>query len=385
MRARTAVVAIVLCTALQAEVAHAQFSPHGIINMATRPLRQMLGRLGHAYGPHYRKVPRRLSRSLAASPAAAGAAAAATNPALPPSGPSGWPNAFETVLGYALWPDDYAAQFRGRGFDVIATGLIGPARGRPGARTARADAAMKSDAGDDAADICGVRQDDKEPWPIPQLAQAGDLSPAQRAALDKLKDAVAGAQKTLLADCRAAAPSNALDGLGATIRKLWAVRDAAVFVRDPLKDFYAALDDGQKAKFIRESEQPADASGSSDNNRSAASKAADSAMARQYRMCAAPSLEAAERMVRQIAAEVRPRKEQSTSLEALRKTSADMAKLVTAGCAQPIPQDPVARLDAANDQLATMSYAASSLNVALNGFYAQLDSKQKAKFEALNK
>jgi hypothetical protein len=287
------------------------------------------------------------------------------------------------VVGYALWPNDYAAQFRGRGFDVIAAALIGTSRSGPGARTANADIGVKSDAGD-ASTVCGSGSDDKNPWPIPQLSQTEGLTDAQHAALDKLRDAVVVTQKTLLADCHAAAPANPIDRLGGTIKKLWAVRDAAVFIRDPLKDFYASLTDDQKAKFIQRT--PADSAGASKaSDKPSGNRAADNAMARQYQMCAAPSLEASERMVRQIAAEVRPRKEQNAGLDALRKTSTDMAKLVTAACAQPIPEDPVSRLDAASDHLSTMSYAASSLNVALNGFYAQLDSKQKAKFNALDR
>lgn len=383
MRKRIVLVAVLILAGAQADVAYAQFSPRGIMNMATRPLRQMLGRLGHVYGSHHRSTPRRLSRGAATGSVAAAtaAAAASANPALPPSGPAAWPNAFETVVGYAFWPNDYAAQFRGRGFDVIAAALIGPSRSGPGARTANADT-VKSDAGDSGT-VCGNEPDGKDPWPIPQLSQTEGLTDAQHAALDKLRDAVAASEKTLLADCRAAAPANPIDRLGGTIKKLWAVRDAAVFIRDPLKDFYASLTDDQKTKFVQKQPDSADAPKAAD--KPSGNRAADSAMARQYQMCAAPSLEASERMVWQIAAEVRPRKEQNTGLDALRKTSADMAKLVTAACAQPIPEDPVARLDAASDQLSTMSYAASSLNVALNGFYAQLDSKQKAKFNALDR
>jgi hypothetical protein len=70
-------------------------------------------------------------------------------------------------------------------------------------------------------------------------------------------------------------------------------------------------------------------------------------------------------------------------MEALRKMSTDMAKLLTASCAQPIPADPVARLDSANNQLSSMGYTATSLEIAFDGFYAQLDDDQKAGFDVL--
>jgi len=45
----------------------------------------------------------------------------------------------------------------------------------------------------------------------------------------------------------------------------------------------------------------------------------------------------------------------------------------------------VARLDAANDHLSNLSYAATSMEIALDGFYAQLDDGQKAKFDSLGR
>jgi hypothetical protein len=62
-----------------------------------------------------------------------------------------------------------------------------------------------------------------------------------------------------------------------------------------------------------------------------------------------------------------------------------MAKLLTASCAQSIPVDPIARLDSANDQLTAISYAATSVEIALDGFYAQLDEAQKDKFDSIGR
>ena len=83
---------------------------------------------------------------------------------------------------------------------------------------------------------------------------------------------------------------------------------------------------------------------------------------KQYEACAAVSLDASERMLRQIDQDVRPTQQQSAASEGLRKATGDMAKLVTASCCRPIPADPIARLDAAADQLTTISYAATTTN-----------------------
>jgi hypothetical protein len=62
-----------------------------------------------------------------------------------------------------------------------------------------------------------------------------------------------------------------------------------------------------------------------------------------------------------------------------------MAKLLMAACTQPIPADPVARLDAANDRLTTLNYAATSVQVAFGDFYSRLNDAQKARLDNPNR
>jgi LTXXQ motif family protein len=45
----------------------------------------------------------------------------------------------------------------------------------------------------------------------------------------------------------------------------------------------------------------------------------------------------------------------------------------------------LARLDAADQRLVVMNYAATSMEVALNDLYASLDAGQKAKFTSLGR
>jgi hypothetical protein len=60
-----------------------------------------------------------------------------------------------------------------------------------------------------------------------------------------------------------------------------------------------------------------------------------------------------------------------------------MAKMLIASCAQPIPADPIARLDAANDHLTAMNYAATTLQITFDKFYVKLNNDQKARFDAM--
>jgi len=109
------------------------------------------------------------------------------------------------------------------------------------------------------------------------------------------------------------------------------------------------------------------------------------AMNKQYQACATQNAEKAERLVKEIEMRVRPNKEQAASFENFHKVSSEMAKLLIASCAQPIPADPMARLDNANDQLTAINYAATTVQIAFNDFYARLDSAQKARFDALGR
>jgi hypothetical protein len=348
------------------ETANAQLSPGGILSAVTHPLRALFGRLGH--------YPRRQR-----SPDAQETQPAVTQSAqqLGIVGPTAWPTAFEDVLGYTFWPGEYTGQIRARGFDVIAGTILGTPRGPQEARTATTGAAVRSDApGTDLVKPCNEDAGAPDGGMVTRIEQTIQPTDAQRDDLSKLRTALAQSIKTIKAACRDTTGLSPANRLELAVQQLWAVRDGGVYLRAPLKALYDSLTEAQKAKL--EWKQP------QERLREGAA-AANSATGRQYQACASQSAEGSERMIAQIEQAVRPNKEQGTGLEGLRKTSADMAKLLTASCAQPIPADPVARLDSADDQLSSMSYAATSMQIALNGFYAQLDSEQKAKFDAFGR
>jgi hypothetical protein len=108
-------------------------------------------------------------------------------------------------------------------------------------------------------------------------------------------------------------------------------------------------------------------------------------MNKQYQACAAQNIGKAERLVKEIEMRVRPNRNQAAGLQNLHKTSGDMAKLLIASCAQPIPADPMARLDSADDQLTALNYAATTVQIALDDFYGKLSSDQKGRFDSLGR
>jgi hypothetical protein len=364
--------ALLGATAALPDVALAQVSPQRLIGGITRPFRQMLGHLGH--------FPRIYRRRAAAYEPRTGSSTPASNATGPAglhfgwSGPPVWISAYEDVLGYTFWPDDYAGRLRSHGFDLIAdtiSGRFDTPRGTM--RTATTGAAVRSDSnGVDSKDRCNNVPDKQADWPATRIEQTLHLSGAEPEALQKLQTAVVKAASAIKTDCGASMELLPPTRLGALVKTLWAVRDAGIFVRGPLKSFYDGLTEAQKGSLT--SRQPQ--AGIPDDP-----KRTNTDMNRQYQACASQNSEKAERLLREIEAKTHPNKEQAASFENLRKVSSDMAGLLIASCAKPIPVDPLARLDDANDQLTAINYAATTVQIAFDGFYAKLDNDQKSRMD----
>jgi hypothetical protein len=342
--------------------AQAQFSLRGIIGRVTHPLREMFGHSGHFPHPRHSRA---AEETRLSNPSAQ----------LGNVGPAGWPSAYADVLGFTFWPSRYAEQVRVHGFDVITAALIGQTRGRQLARNATTGAAVY-DSDYAPTDAC-VHAADRVDWPASQIERTLMLTVPQREALGKLRSAVDDAIEKIQANCsdlRWLAPP---DRIRVTVQKLWAVRDAAIDVRAQLKGFYDSLTAAQKMSFAW---KPVE-----EHHPQPGGKPVNDIVARRYQACAMPSLQGSQRLMDQIEQEVQPTKEQNAAVQALRKTADDMAKLLTTPCGEAIAADPLARLDAATDQLSSMCYAATSMEIALNSFYARLDGAQRTKFNSLGR
>jgi LTXXQ motif family protein len=376
MRGRAILVIATLAATAASDATYAQLSPQGVIGGITRPFRQMLGHLGH--------FPRtRHHRAVAAEPRAAATApreaSSVSSYRLGWVGPPAWPNAYEDVLGFTFWPDDYASRLRGHGFDVIAdtiTGRFGLPRSL--ARTATTGAAVRNDAdtenSENSLDQCGDTSNTASGWPSSRVEQILQLSDAQHAALEKIQFATDQSAKKIKADCRGLGPLAPSDRLRELVQTVWTVRDAGISMREPLKNFSETLTNTQKDSFV--SRQPQKMSPPDPNT-------ANDGMNKQYQACVSQNAERAERLIKEIEMRVRPDKDQAQSFENFHKISSDMAKMLIASCAQPISADPLARLDAANDQLTAINYAATTVQIAFDDFYLKLKNDQKTRFDSL--
>jgi hypothetical protein len=62
-----------------------------------------------------------------------------------------------------------------------------------------------------------------------------------------------------------------------------------------------------------------------------------------------------------------------------------MAKLLSASCTRSVAADALPRLDAGINQVTTINYAATTVEIAFNDFYIKLDSRQKARLDSLGR
>jgi hypothetical protein len=381
MRAPIVILAVMLSGAVALpDTANAQLSPQGLLNGITRPFRHMFGNFGHDSRNRHNAA--NAERS-SAEPTGSNGASAGSDLRLGRVDPPAWPSAYEDVLGYTFWPDDYAQRLRGHGFNVIADTITGRYENpRALARIATTGSAVQNDS-DASNAACQDSARVQDSWPAVRVGQTIQLSNAQHDALDNIQKAVTQSAKTIKGDCADPSALPAPDGLVALVQTLWTVRDAGMAVRAPLKDFTETLTPAQKASLA--SKLPQDTQRPDPKNDPKIDPRNDPknvAMNKRYQACATQNVEESERMVKQIEIQVRPNKDQAASLENLHKVSSDMAKLLMASCAQPIPNDLLARLDAADDQLTTMNYAATTVQIAFNDFYSTLDNAQKARFDA---
>jgi len=358
-------VVVVAVAALPPGPAHAQFSPRGILGAIASPFRHLLGHFGHFrhYHPGYHD--REHSAAASALPDKAPNPAAGTRLGL--LGPPAWPAAYADVIGYVFWPQDYAQETQDRGFDVIAETISGPLRA-PVASARRASTTGAASAAGAGCDVAAGPQD----WPQAQIEKTVALSDQQKQALGKVQARFEQSTKNLKVDCRDANEIAPTDRLGSLIDAIWAIRDTDLSLREALREFDDTLTADQRNAFA------ASGSTQSAQTQGVGKDEADKAM----QACAAQNVGEAERMIKEIEQRTHPNKEQSAGLDNLHKASTNMAKLLAGSCAKPAPNDLLGRLDAIDEQLTTLNYAATTVQIAFDDFYDKLDDQQQARLQS---
>jgi hypothetical protein len=283
-------------------------------------------------------------------------------------GPLFWPYAYNDFLNYTFYPYAYDAFWPGAYDDVYygITGVygsgIGPAYVGTGGRLQPPSAEVSSS-------VCAGQTAGVTDWRINEIAQIVEPDEAQRAGLEELKTAMAKAVDILKAGCPTDLPSTPTGRIEAMRVRLSAMLEAVRTVRAPLANFYALLNDEQKARFN------AVPSGEDPNEPARRPSLNIPCSERGWGIANVP--------IRRMELAVRPDEVQRTSLRALQGAIAQASELLKMDCPTYRPITPVVRIETMEQRLDTLLRAINIVQPALQKFYGSLTDEQKERFNRL--
>ena len=311
-------------------------------------------------------------------------------------GPVFWPYFFGNLLAFTFWPFPYFDPFWAYGdwfvwdavfwpgpyygpayaygpgnYDIYGGYAYGPAR-----RVARRGPAEVTGSIPDQADLaqsCSGLAPGVTDLPMDRLETALRLTNEQLRALDDLKAASSEARDVLRASCSNAIPLTPVDRLDAVEKRIDSTAQALAIVREPLDNFYNALDDRQRERFAALS--PARSERASRRGSVSGSDLASLCSHRAEGFTQLP--------VQRVEQVVKPAKQQLDLFDKLKLASAEAANQLQASCPAQLPQTPLDRFDAVSKRLDAMSQAIKTVRPALADFYASLSDEQKARFNTL--
>jgi LTXXQ motif family protein len=357
---------VVCCACVCASLAIAPLSAQagplaGVVRGVTAAPRAVMGGLfGGHHGRHYRHAARRDSPSVRR-------AAHVARRESPPSpsanrdapqlnswwGAVYWPTAYQDTFGYIISGANEAGAFWAHSSNDIYDGVFVPAM----ASTLHADKPLGAGIACD-----GERNQAISLEPIQQELHP---TPAQRALLDALRDALVQANSRARVSCTTP-PLTPTARLETMWDRLRALRQAVGLIRTPLKTLYESLSDEQKARINSLAE--------------AAAGRRDKVLEPQ--VCTESASRSREWPAKPIEEAVRPTEQQRATLGALAGTTSRLSALLLPSCPPAMLVTPTGRLEAVVNRLDSMIYAVTLERAALNNFYAALDEDQKARFDA---
>jgi hypothetical protein len=329
----------------------------------------------HQYRHRYRPIVRRDRGSVRqARPPAARSQPVAAAQVLPApqdaaaqggwAGPLFWPHAYDGVFEYAFGLPGDGNQFWARGFGDVIDGMF-----RPAAREAKPRRRDHIPHRPEPTweNLCGSEAPKAAEATVGRISQAVRPNEAQQAALNELRAALTRAIERIEDACperRAATPPERLLMM---VARLTAMRQAVLTVRGPLRTFYDALSDEQKAALERVGSEEDAAHARADANPNAG--------------CAAPVANWPQQQIERV---LQPTKAQRAQLEKLRQTALGLAQFVASTCPAQMPRTAPERLEAVKDRLAVLRYAASNISPVYEGFYKSLSEAQRARFQTMS-
>ena len=317
------------------------------------------------------------------------------------AGPVFWPYLYGDVFSFAFWPYDYYDPFWVYGPDFVLVSIFAPGPyfgpdygyapdygyvpgpsdysgggqvyygGAPAGRldVTKEDRQALAETNAAAMESCNGLAPGVSDLPIEQIKKTVRPTGDQLAVLDELKAAALKAQETVKASCPTAVPLTPVARLDAAEARLDTMIRAVQIVRDPLQQFYDALNDEQRHSF--------ESMGSSGGGKAAAGGNLAALCNQQSGDVAKPPIERVEQVVQPTG------QQQQDAFNALKQASHDAAEQLQVSCPKEVPQTPVARLDAVNTRLEAMVEAMKTIRPKLQDFYTSLSDEQKAKFNIM--
>jgi hypothetical protein len=230
-------------------------------------------------------------------------------------------------------------------------------------------------------------------WPFDEIARIAAADDAQRSALEALRaSATAGAER-LSADCPKGDPAPAWARLEAVDQAIDAATSAFAAVEPPLQAFYAALDDEQKARLLRdmmssgsqarEGDRAAGRSERRSRRRGDSSVARDGEANAWARIC--EHLTAALRgwPIREIERGVRLSEPQRVAFYDLVSSSLKVADTLAGACPAETALTPPGRMKVMQARLSAVRQATTAIRPAFTQFYEALDEGQRVRFAGM--
>jgi len=249
-----------------------------------------------------------------------------------PAWPVASPGVYEDLLGYVLWPGDYADHLWTHGYGDIMNTLLAPA-------------SSEQAAGSTANGMCSLKASELADQLIAHTRDTIAPTDAQQAALDEL----AGALREAIGRGRALVCSPAGDPLQRMVDGLWTMWDATLLLRPPLEKFYNSLTEAQQEKLAGQ-----------------ASQALRQACAEQTTDWSPDRLAQA----------LGTGSEQRPALAQLQQHSAELIKFLAASCPQGSKTTPIDRLEAAGDRMNAMLYVVMSMSTTVHDLHDARGSTQ---------
>jgi len=236
--------------------------------------------------------------------------------------------------------------------------------------------------------VCLQQAGQFQSWPFDDISRIATPDDRQRAALDELRAATSAAAKKLTAECPKDVAAPAWARFDAVDQSLEAAGSAFAGVEPTLQTFYAALDDEQKARLLRDLFPPKaqgwpDARSVEPRPLQRANEERAAETNRWAGICERLTAALREWPTSEIERSVRFSDSQRVAFYELVTAALKAAEALARSCPAETALTPVGRMAILRVRLAAILQAAAAIRPALTRFYDALDQEQRVRFATI--